>query len=368
MRTHVLAAVMLATAAPLTMAQAPAPVAETTAYDAAEGKTAVAALADAIEARFVFPDVAKRYGAALRSKLAAGGYDNATDARAFAQAVTADLQAVASDGHLAMFAPTPAPSAPSVAGQAAVRSSPASPPSMEQAGWIAPGIAFVRFNDFFAFPETLTAFAAFLDSHAGAKALIIDARTHRGGGLSEMDILFPRIFAKAQTVMVMDTRASVAEARGPQPFGSLVRVAAPPEFSRSEHRVTPATPASPWAKTKIYYLVSDRTGSAGEHLAAVFKGTKRATLIGEATYGAGNFGGQVPLGGGYSAFIPYGRSYFPGGAGWEGAGVAPDIRIAPERALVEALTHEGIAPAEAEAMSVKYMPKQPMRGPTPRRP
>ncbi len=366
MRKHILAAAMLAAAAPLAMAQAPA--AEVAAYDAAEGQKAVAALADAIEARFVLPDVAKRYAAALRTKLAAGGYDRATDARAFALAVTADLQAVASDGHLAMFAPAPPQPAPLVAGQAATPAPPAPPPSMEQAGWIVPGIAFVRFNDFFAFPETLKAFTAFLDAHAGAKVLIIDARTHRGGGLEEMDILSPRIFTRAQTVMVMDTRASVAEARGPQPFNSLVRVAAPPEFSRSEHRVRPVRPVGPWAKTKIYYLISDRTGSAAEHLAAVFKGTKRATLIGEATYGAGNYGAQVPLGGGYSAFIPYGRSYFPGDTGWEGTGVAPDIRIAPERALVEALIREGIAPAEAEALSVKYMPKQPMRGPTPRRP
>lgn len=233
---------------------------------------------------------------------------------------------------------------------------------------IAPGIAFVRFNGFFGAPETLKAFTAFLDANAGAKTLIIDARTHRGGGLEEMDILFPRIFTKAQPVMVMDTRASVAEANGPLPFRSLVKVDAPAELARSEHRVTPASLQSPWAKAKIYYLTSGRTGSAAEHLASVFKNTKRATLIGDFTAGAGHYGGTAQLPGGYGAFIPFGRSYFPGGDGWEGTGIAPDVKVAPERALVEVFTREGIAPAEAEALSVKYMPTGSMERRKPRRP
>lgn len=360
MRKEVLAAVILTALSPLAMAQtnAPPPVAAP-AYDAAEAKKAVAKFADELEKNFVFPDVAKRYAAALRTKLAAGGYDGATDSHALAQAVTADLQAVAPDGHLAMFAPGgPQPRADQPSTQQQPAKAP--PPSMEQAGMIAPGIAFVRFNGFYGQSETLKAFTQFLDQNAGAKALIIDARTHRGGGLEEMDILFPRIFTKAQAVMVMDTRASVAEANGPLPFRSLVKVDAPAELSRSEHRVTPISPPGPWAKARIYYLTSPRTGSAAEHLASVLKGTKRGTLIGEVTGGAGHYGGGVPLGGGYSAFIPVGRSYFPGGDGWEGTGVAPDIKVAPERALVEALTREGVAPSEAEALSAKYMPSEPM--------
>lgn len=371
MRKEVLAAATLAALSPLAMAQtaAPAAPAATPAYDAVEAKKAIAKLADELEKNFVFPDTAKRYAAALRTKLAAGGYDAVTDSYTLAGVVTADLQAVAPDGHLAMFGPGgPQPQRvgqPST--QQKIGNAPLPPPPMEQAGWIAPGIAFVRFNGFYGQPETLKAFTQFLDTHAGAKALIIDARTHRGGGLEEMDILFPRIFTTAQAVMVMDTRASVAEANGPLPFRSLVKVDAPAELSRSEHRVTPASPQSPWAKAKVYYLTSPRTGSAAEHLASALKGTKRGTLIGETTAGAGHYGGTAPLGGGYAAFIPVGRSYFPGGDGWEGTGVVPDIKVAPERALVEALTREGIAPAEAEALSAKYMPSEPMERRKPRK-
>jgi len=368
MRKHVLAAAMLAAVAVPAMAQtltvATPPVPAAGAYDAVEAKKAVAKLADEIDKTFVFPEVAKRYSAALRAKLAAGGYDGFTDRAALAGAVTADLQAVAPDGHLAMF-PSNGPPPPPPAAQGAPKTPPSAP--MEQAEMIAPGIAFVRFNGFYGQPETLKAFTEFLDRNAGAKVLIIDARTHRGGGLEEMDVLFPRIFAKAQPVMVMDTRASVAEAEGPLPYRSLVKVDAPPELARSEHRVTPISPQSPWAKAKIYYLTSGRTGSAAEHLASVLKNTGRGTLIGEVTGGAGHYGGGVDLPGGYGAFIPFGRSYFPGGDGWEGTGVAPNVQVAPAKALVEALTREGIAPAQAEAISATHMPSGSMERRKPRK-
>ena len=371
MRKHVLAVAMLAAAVPVPVpamaqapAQAPASVTAPAGYDAAEAKKAVAKLADEIEKTFVFPDVAKRYSAALRAKLAAGGYDGLNDRAALARAVTADLQAVAPDGHLAMFPFNGPPPRPPAA-QGGTKSPPPEP--MEQAEMIAPGIAFVRFNGFYGQPETLKAFTEFLDRNAGAKTLIIDARTHRGGGLEEMDILFPRIFAKAQPVMVMDTRASVAEAEGPLPYRSLVKVGAPADLARSEHRVTPISPKSPWARAKIYYLTSGRTGSAAEHLASVLKNTGRGTLIGEVTAGAGHYGGEVELPGGYGAFIPFGRSYFPGGDGWEGTGVAPDVQVTPAKALVQALTREGIAPAQAEVISATHMPSGSMERRRPKR-
>lgn len=362
MRTRFLATVSLMLLGPLTMAQtapASAPAAGSAAAPAftpAIGKEAIANLADEIEANFVFPDVAKRYAAALRTKLAAGGYDTPADAESLARQVTADLQAVAPEGHLRMHAPETGPRPAPVSGGTAVAPR-ERPPLMEQAGLIAPGIAFVRFNAFMGDPQVLKDFTAFLDAQAGAKTLIIDARTHGGGGLEEMDVLFPRIFDKPQTVMVMDTRASVAERGGPLPFRSLVKVDAPKEYYRVEHRVTPVNPASPWSKAKIYYLTSGRTGSAAEHLASVFKGTGRGTLVGDTTGGAGHYGGTLGLPGGFSAFVPFGRSYFPGGDGWELVGVKPDIAVAPERALYEVLVREGVPAAQAETLSASHMPR-----------
>lgn len=368
-------ALVLAAFAPALSAQtapSPAPVA-TPAFDAAAAAQAVTALAGELEKTFLYPDVGRAYAAMLRTNLASGAYAGFTDARALAGRVSADLYAIHPDGHLRLRAPGDAgprraPPPANTATGAVTPAAPAGmPPLMEQAGWIAPGIAYVRFNAFMGDPQVLADFTAFLDSHAGAKTLIIDARTHRGGGAEEMNILFPRIYAKPATVMVLDTRESVTREQGEQPFPGLTRAAGPADLTRYEQRIVPARPASPLTQAKIYLLASGRTASAAEHLATVLKYTHRATLIGDTTAGAGNYGGTVQLPGGYSAFIPVGHSYFPGTKGWEGSGVEPDVKVAPERALVEALTRAGVAPAAAETLSASHMPSGPMvRRPPPK--
>ncbi len=328
-----------------------------------DARAAVRDLADQLIDNFVYPDTGKRYASALRAKLARGGYDDFPSRKAFADAVTADLLAVAPDGHLAVLAGRPQQpvAVPGVAPEPTA-------PAMEQAGIIAPGIAYVRFNAFTGAPDILRDFTAFLDRTAGAKTLIVDMRSQRGGGLSEMDILLPRLFAKPATVMVMDMRASVAKAHGGLPFDSLVPVKGPTEFARAEHRIVPASPASPWQRAKVYLLIAARTASAAEHMATVLKETGRATLVGETTAGAGNFGGGTDLPGGYAAFIPFGHSYFPGRSGWEGIGVTPTIAVAPERALYEVLVREGFTPGEAQSLSDSHKPILPMTRRRPLRP
>jgi len=320
-------------------------------YDRMAALDAVRRLADALEQRFVFPQKGKSYASMLRRKLETGAYADISDAETLARTVTADLQAVAPDGHLHLAAPR---------ARAATASAPSRPrpAPMEQADWIAPNIAYVRFNGFDGGDEAREV-ARFLDGHAGAKALIIDGRTHHGGGLEEMNQIFSRIFGEPRTVMVMDTRAGVEDDGEDAPSEVFVPVEAPTTLRRFEHRAVPG-PNTPWRSARIYYLISGRTASAGEHLAAVLKGTGRGLLIGATTAGAGHYGGTVELPGGYTAFIPVGRSYFPGTAGWEGAGVSPDVAVAPERALTEALLREGVSPADAERLSSSHMPSGPM--------
>jgi C-terminal processing protease CtpA/Prc len=84
-------------------------------------------------------------------------------------------------------------------------------------------------------------------------------------------------------------------------------------------------------------------------------------VIGRATAGANHFGGDQDLGGGYSVFLPVGRSYDPKtGKDWEGVGILPDIYVAPEQALVIALNQAGLPSIEAEQLSAKLAPSMPM--------
>ena len=340
-------------------AAAPAP-----AFDAAEARAIVTKLASELEDNFVFPDKGKAYAAALRAKLAAGGYAQFPDGLSFAEAVTGDLQAVHPDGHLRLHPPRPGAAdgpRPMMRGQR--------PDSIGKSGWIAPGTAYIAFNVFPGDEATVAKLKQFLDTHSGARTLIIDARTHGGGGLAEMDVMFPYFYAKPQTLVQMDTRVAVEQRRGnPLDDGpTLVKVKGPEGVVRRSHGVIPAAAATGLRTAKIYLLTSERTASAAEHLSLSLKRTGRATLIGETTAGAGHYGGMVPLGGGYAAFIPVGRTFDPEtNKGWEGTGVKPDVEVPAERALAEALLRSGVAPAEAERLSAEYHPALPMKRRRPR--
>ena len=83
----------------------------------------------------------------------------------------------------------------------------------------------------------------------------------------------------------------------------------------------------------VYVLVSKRTGSGAEECAYNLQQLKRATIIGESTWGGANPGGTVRLSDHYSCFIPVGRAINPyTKTNWEGTGVIPDIKVDPAKA------------------------------------
>lgn len=334
-------------------------------------------LADKLVSDFVYPEQGARYAAALKANAAAGTYDTLSGVP-LADRLTRDLQAVAPDGHLGVRhageggggpkrivkrPPDAAGSPPPGQQPRMVRM--ARPPAIEHAGWIAPGIAFVRFNGFPGDPETVAAARRFMETHADAKTMIFDIRTHMGGGLAEMDAIFPWLFEKPTRLVTMATRKTVDQAGGSPLTGipTLREVAGDPAFVTREHWVTPG-PDRRLTDAKVHVLTSGFSASAAEHFALALKGTQRATLIGQPTYGANHFGGDQELGGAYTAFIPVGRSFDPAtGKDWEGTGIAPDIVVPPEDALVKALTLSGIAESEASALSAKVAPPVPLIAP-----
>ncbi|WP_225204590.1 S41 family peptidase [Novosphingobium huizhouense] len=338
-------------------AQAPAPASRPAVSVATPvARAVVDQLASALERDFVYPETGARYGAMLRGNLAGGAYD-ALAGKDLADRLTDDLQAVQPDGHLrvrftADEAPAATPHSASVP----------RPAPIEQARWISPDIAFVRYNLFTGDDDEVAATRAFMDTHAGAKVLIFDLRTHRGGGLDEMDAILPWLFDKPTGLVRMATRKSVA-ASGNSPLQgvpTLHEVAGDPAFVTQEHRVEPgANPAL--RKARVYLLTSPRTASAGEHFTQAMKSTRRATIVGEATAGANHFGYGLDLPNGFSTFVPVGRTFDPAtGKDWEGAGIAPDIAVPAREALATVLVREGVPRAQAQAVSDALMPAAPM--------
>lgn len=319
---------------------------------------AIDTLADTLAARFVDPASGQRYAQMLRANLAAGKYEDLGDAKAVAQRLTQDLQAVAADGHLRVdvapgtgvmrgpgtggprrvAGPQDGPRRGEAPSPQASAFAPIDLPSVAETRWIADGVAYLRFNQFAGEPASIAAIRSFVKDYANARAIIIDTRTlSRGGGMAEMDALFPYVFDRETVLVEMAVAGSTG---GPTPPGSntLREVPGPSGVVVLQHVAVPDPGEQRLAKAKVFYLTSKRTRSAGEHFALALQRTHRGTLIGERTAGANHFGGIEPIGAGLAAFIPVGRTYDPDtGKDWEGTGIVPDIEVPADQALDRAL-------------------------------
>ena len=303
-------------------------------------------LASKLVDRFVKPEVGKKYAAMLRANAAAGKYDGLTGDAEFAKQVTADIQAISFDGHLKLVPVQPA----GASGGGSRRGIPETIEAQARLG----DVAYIRLAKFFGEPEEVAAVEKFVTDNIDAKTMILDVRTHIGGGLDEMDAIFPYLFDKETVLVGMDTRLNVNSPLlddGPR----VRRVASPQGVVRREHFVVPKA-GSPSAKAKVFVLASGRTGSAGEHFVLSLKQTGRATVVGETTYGAGNFGSTEQIAGGFQAFIPitHLRPRYR-----QGLGLFRDRAEhcgACQQASVEALVRSGVARDQAEIFSAKYGP------------
>lgn len=315
---------------------------------AQEAVAVIEALAAGLEQNFVFPDVGRAYAAMLRENLRAGAYDSFGSKEAFAEAVTADLQALQKEGHLRLFAPKLPGAKPKF------RTAPSAEGAIGRSGWLTDGVAYIQFTMFPGEPETLEKIKSFLDAHSTATTLIIDVRAHHGGDIKEADLIASYLFSKEEELAHMDTRTAF-EAAGDAAFeegATMRRVSGPEGVVRRAHLACPG-PATPLRDAKVLVLTSKKTVSAGEAFAMGLKITGRATLIGETTRGAGHFGDQYPLPQGYSAFIPVGRSFDPKtGQGWEGVGVTPHVEVPAEQALDEALGIAGVKLSGERALAL----------------
>lgn len=354
-------------------APAPAPPGETA--PTIEPRAVAERIASLLAADYLDADAGQAYAARMRQQAARGAYDGLAGA-ALADRLTLDLLAVKDDRHLRVRFGAPmmrtmsgpvSPGGPAGSGPARAaegppisRSPAAIAPAIEQAGWIAPGIAYIRFNEFPPDPAVTEAVRVFLRDHANAATLIFDLRTNRGGGPAQMDVIFPALFAKPTRLVSMATRSG-NDRLGPA-GPNLRTVEGAPGFVK-EYWVTPDA-ASPLQRARVFVLTSQATGSAGEMFSAALKWSGRATLIGGSTAGANHFGSMEALGGGLTLFVPVGRTFNPAdGKDWEGDGIAPDIATAPEQALSVALERAGVPRAKATSLAEQYRPKLPMTRP-----
>jgi hypothetical protein len=286
--------------------------------DSAARKAVIDEIARLLDEKYVFPDIGKKCGTHLQTKLAAGAFDPAGTAAALAPLLTEELQSIARDKHLRVFASGARGGAfpPPVAKDLPVSFT--SQMSDLEHGFRRVGIlpGNIGYLDLLGFvPEAVgrdMAVAA-MKFLGGVEALIVDLRDNGGGNPDLIRLISSYFFDRPTHLNSLYWR----EGNRTQEFWTYEKV--------DGRRL---------ADIPIFVLTSRRTASGGEEFAYNLKTRKRALIIGETTWGGANPGGAFSLSSGLRIFIPTGRAINPiTGTNWEGTGVAPDVPVDRDKAF-----------------------------------
>ncbi len=289
--------------------------------DAATRTQVIESLLKDLNEAYVFPEVAKKMEADVRSRMKNKEYDALASAREFAQKLTDDLQAISKDKHLRVrFSKNVIPVRTN-------RTEPTAEELAEDANYMRRinfgfekiermqgNIGYIDLRGFWdpkAGAETVQAAMNFL---ANTDALIFDLRQNGGGD--------PEMVALISSYLFSDK---------PVHLNSLYWR----KGDRTEDFYTkPNLANKKFGNKDIYVLTSNRTFSGAEEFSYNLKNLKRATIIGETTGGGANPGGMFRLTEHFGVFIPTGRAVSPiTKTNWEGTGVEPDIKAPKEQAL-----------------------------------
>lgn len=278
--------------------------------DAAARTVVIDAALEALEDRYVFPDVAAEIAQAIRARQRRGDYDAMQFKRAFARQLTEDLQQVSNDQHLWVDVDYLPPSL----------EPPAPPPwGIEQARRLDGNVGLIPIRGFPPpDPQLRQALAEAMQTVHSTEALIFDLRNNDGGHPDMTVLVASYLFGPERMRFTsFHDRDGLAE----ETFTSV-------ELQGPRYG----------ADKPVYVLTSDRTFSGGEEFAYNLKHFGRATIVGETTAGGAHPTEPVELSAHLVMFVPSARPVHPvTGTNWEGSGVEPDIAVPAETALEVAL-------------------------------
>jgi hypothetical protein len=290
--------------------------------DAATRSKVIEGSLAALTRYYVFPDVATRIAAAIHKHVAAKKYDALSSGRAFAEALTTDLQAVSHDKHMRVrFSPEPIPD----------RQPDGPPPPAEverfrdgmkfwNAGYLKAerldgNVGYLRLDEFAPPDEAAPRAAAAMTLLADTGALIIDVRYNGGGHPAGVALLVSYLFAADDEQHINDIYWR-------------------PDNSTKQYWTAVDLSGKRYPKKPVYVLTSARTFSGAEEFAYDVQNLKRATLVGEVTGGGANPGGPEKVHAHFMVNVPRGRAISPvTKTNWEGTGVKPDVAVPADKAL-----------------------------------
>lgn len=271
---------------------------------------------------YVVPEKRKPLDQALANGLAAGRYDR-VEPRELAERLTADMAAVAHDGHLNIrYSPAEAATMPAPRDDDSEQPD----PFMDEIArrWnqgvtdlrvMEGNVRYLNYRGFMWSGSDGKASKAAIDGAMAflreGDAIIIDLREN-GGGSPDAVRYLTSFFVPANTPLMTFHYRSAA-----------------PVQSRADANVAGGRIVG----KPIYVLTAPRTFSAAEEFSAHVRRLGFGTLVGTPTGGGAYNNALYPVQKQYVLSVSVGRPELPGGGNWEGKGVEPKVAVAPETAL-----------------------------------
>jgi len=274
---------------------------------------------------YVFPEVAKKIEDKMREKFERAEYDDITDPRQFARALTGDMMSIANDRHMSLrYSPEPSLRAKKLDPEEEKK-------RLEQIvkGWqyenfgfkkaeiLDGNVGYLRFDEFTDAVFGGDTAVAVLNFFSFCDALIIDLR-YNGGGHGNMLKLLSSYFFDEDTLLLE-------------------------RYNRKEDKTLQSWTSSYITgrrldEVDLYILTRKRTFSAAEAFTFGLKILKRATVVGEITGGGAHTVESLRNDDLKMEFrVPDTRAFDPiSGDDWEAKGVQPDVECPAEVALEKA--------------------------------
>ena len=279
-----------------------------------------------LETEYVDREAGRKSGAALRKMTAQRKFEKQINGVEFAQVLSRMLQQLTGDGHLNVEYSEKILPADQDAADAAFSAE-------ETERWYGAHLNFgvqkverlednIGLLELRVFPpvdmggDTISAAMQVL---AHTRALIIDLRKNGGGVGDSVRLVASYLFGSERKPLT---------GQYDRPSNQLTQ-----DFTEAYVPGDRFGPDKP-----VYVLISKKTFSAAEALAYDLKALKRATIIGEPSGGGAHPFEYRKIHPHFVLWSVTGRSVNPiTGSNWQGVGVQPDVRVAPDKALETAL-------------------------------
>ncbi len=277
------------------------------------------AIAELLNAEYVFPDVAVTIGEALERAASGGAYDSIDDVETYAAEVTKHIHAVHHDQHLVVAKARRRGGKRTTFEERLARQRDRNF-GFRDVATLDGGIGYLKIDSM---TDTVDAGAgdaavAALQFVAGARAVIFDLRENLGGSATMVQLLMSYLL-DGDPVHINSFYLRKTD-------------------SIRQFWTLPYVPGRRLSRIPVFALTSPATFSGAEEFAYDLKVMKRGTIVGETTAGGANPSSRFEVSDEIDAMIPFGYPINPvTQTNWEGVGVEPDVRCDQAKALEVAL-------------------------------